>query len=151
LSDEVIFHSAKYQILFGVKAKPELQARFKIVKNSDLSLNNNDVKSRIIQHIETYFALDNWDFGDVFYFSELSAYVMKQMAPDIVAFVIVPIDNSKGFGSFYEVRSEVDEIFINGATVDDIEIIDAITASRLSSVDTIVRSTSRSNTGIQSS
>ena len=151
LSDEVIFHSAKYQILFGVKAKPELQARFKVVKNADLSLNNNDVKSRIIQHIETYFALDNWDFGDVFYFSELSAYVMKQMAPDIVAFVIVPVDSSKGFGSFYEVRSEVDEIFINGATVDDIEIIDAITASRLSSVDTIVRSTSRSNTGIQSS
>ena len=81
-----------------------------------------------------FFALDNWDFGEKFYFSELSTYVMKQMAPDVVTFVIVPEQVNQSFGSFYEIKSELDEIFISGATVNDIEIIDAVTASKLNSV-----------------
>ena len=36
------------------------------------------------------FSLENWDFGETFYFSELSAYVMNQLAPDLTTFVIVP-------------------------------------------------------------
>ena len=56
---------------------------------------------------------------------------MQRMAPDIVTFLIVPEDASQTFGSLYEIKSEVDEIFISGATVDNIEIIDAVTANRL--------------------
>ena len=41
---------------------------------------------------------------------------------------------TQAFGSLYEIRAENDEIFISDATVDDLEIIDAITASDFPSV-----------------
>jgi len=151
LSDEIIYHPVKYKVLFGNKASLDLQAKFKIVKNPDLVLNDNDIKSRVISAVNQFFALENWDFGEKFYFSELSSYVMQQLAPDVVTFVIVPEQASQTFGSLYEIKSEVDEIFISGATVDDIEIIDAITASRLSADGNIVTTSTSTNTGITSS
>jgi hypothetical protein len=108
------------------------------------------VKVRVIQAVNEYFDLENWDFGDTFYFSELSTYVMTQLAPDIVTFVIVPDQASQSFGSLFEIKSESDEIFISGATVDDVEIIDAITASKLKSSGSIVTSTPNINVGISS-
>jgi hypothetical protein len=121
-----------------------------VVKNSSEVVNDDDVKVRVIEAINEYFALENWDFGDIFYFSELSAYVMNQLAPDIVTFVIVPDQATQTFGSLFEIKSESDEIFISGATVDDVEIIDAVTASRLKASGTVVSSTSTSNVGITS-
>jgi hypothetical protein len=150
ISDEVIYHPVKYKILFGDKADTKFQATFKVVKNANEVVNNDDIKVRVIQAINQYFALENWDFGDVFYFSELSAYVMNQLAPDIVIFVIVPAQSTQAFGSLFEIKSESDEIFISGATVNDVEIIDAVTASRLKASGTVVTSTSTLNVGITS-
>ena len=87
-----------------------MQAQFKLVKNPDKVLNDNDVKSRVISAINEFFSLENWDFGETFYFSELSAYVMNQLAPDLTTFVIVPQDDTQTFGSLYEIKSESDEI-----------------------------------------
>jgi hypothetical protein len=151
ISDEVIYHPVKYKVLFGSKANEDLRATFKIVKNPDLVVNDNDVKTRVIEAISQYFALENWDFGETFYFSELSAYVMNQLAPDIVSFVIVPVQQSQSFGSLYEIRSESDEIVINGATVDDVEIIDAITATRLQASGKVITSSAETIVGVVSS
>lgn len=150
VSDEVIYHPVKYKVLFGQKADDSLRARFKIVKNPDLVINDNELKSKVIGAINRYFALDNWDFGDTFYFSELAAYVMLELTPDLATFVIVPTEENQSFGSLYELKSESDEIFISGATVDDIDIIDELTASRLKAEGAVVRQTTTSNTGITS-
>jgi hypothetical protein len=131
ISDEIIYHPAKYKVLFGSNASRDVQATFKIVKNAEVVISDNDVKSRVISAINEFFALDNWDFGDNFYFSELTTYVMNKLAPNIVTFILVPRDGDLSFGSLFEVRSEKDQIFISGATVDDIEIITAVTASKL--------------------
>ena len=131
LSDEIIYHPVKYKVLFGSKADTDLQGTFKVVKNPDLVLNDNDIKSRIIAAINEYFALENWDFGDKFFFSEMANYVMTELAPDVVTFLLVPNQADQIFGSLFEIKSESDEIFISGATVDNIEIIDAVTANRL--------------------
>ena len=48
------------------------------------------IKTRIISAINEFFALDNWDFGDSFYFTELAAYVHNQLAPDLLTLLIVP-------------------------------------------------------------
>ena len=53
--------------------------------------------------------------------------------------------------SMYEIKSENDEIFISSATVEDVEIIDAITASRLKAAGNVVTSDEVLNTGVQSS
>ena len=150
LTDEVIYHPAKYRILFGDKAELNLQATFKIVKNPDIVVDNNQIKTNIVSAINQYFALENWDFGETFYFSELSSFIMQQLAPNIVTLVIVPKQENQGFGSLFEIKSETDEIFVSGATVDNIEIIDAVTASRLKSSGVIVTGIQSTNAGIQS-
>jgi hypothetical protein len=114
-------------------------------------LNDNDIKSRVINAINQFFALENWDFGETFYFTELATYVTNQTAPDIVTFVIVPEQESQVFGSLFEIKSEMDEIFISGATVDNLEIIDAVTASKLGATGNVVSSATTNNTGITSS
>jgi hypothetical protein len=133
ISDEIIYHPVKYKVLFGSKASPNVQATFKVVKNSEVVISDNDIKTRTLVAISEFFALENWDFGDNFYFSELSAYVMNKLSPNIVNFVIVPKNSGLSFGSLYEIRSEKDQIFINSATMDDIEIISTITASQIKS------------------
>ena len=150
LSDEIIYHPVKYKVLFGDKAEEDLQARFKIVKNPDLVLNDNELKSNVIGAVNRFFALENWDFGDKFYFSELASYVMNELSPDLVTFVIVPVQEDQSFGSLYEIKSESDEIFISGATVSDIDIIDGITASRLKASGAVVTSVTSTNTGVTS-
>ena len=115
-------------------------------------VNNNDIKSRVIEAINTYFSLENWEFGESFYFSELSTYIMNQMAPDIVSIVIVPNEQSQSFGSLYEIKSESNEIFISSATVENVEIIDAITAGRLRATGNVVTASQETiNTGVTSS
>lgn len=150
LSDEIIYHPVKYKVLFGNKAEERLQAQFKIVKNPDLVINDNDLKSRTISAINRFFALENWDFGDRFFFSELAGYVISELTPDLVTFVITPVQGNQSFGSLYEIKSESDEIFISGATVADIEIIDEITAARLNASGNVVTENSVPNAGIQS-
>ena len=151
LSDEIIYHPVKYKILFGAKADTDLQGMFKVVKNPDIVLNDNDIKSRIIASINEYFALENWDFGDKFFFSEMANYVMTQLAPDVVTFLLVPTQSDQIFGSLFEIKSESDQIFISGATVDNVEIIDAVTANRLKATGgDVVTSSVTISSGIQS-
>ena len=152
VSDELIYHPVKYKNIFGNKADDTLQAKFKVVKNKDLVLNDNDIKARVISAINRFFALENWDFGETFYFSELSAFVMNELAPDINTFVIVPVQANKAFGTMYEIKCESDEIFISSATVDDVELIDAITASQLQvNAGLISTATATSNQNVTSS
>ena len=150
-SDEIIYHPVKYKVLFGSKAEEKLQAVFKVVKNPEQVVNDNDIKSRIVAAMNQFFALDNWTFGESFNFTELATYVMNSVAPDITNFIIVPVQADQTFGSMYEIKSEENEIFISDATVDNIEIIDSITASRINAGDgAFVSSTGTVNTGIQS-
>lgn len=130
ISDEVVFHPAKYKVLFGNKAAPQLQATFKAVKNPNRIISTTDIQTRILTAIEDFFNIDNWDFGQTFNFSELSTYVMNVMTPDITNFVIVPKMDS-GFGSLYQISSQGEEIFVSGTTINDIQVIDSLTASEL--------------------
>ena len=131
ISDEIIYHPAKYKILFGDKAAPDLQVKFKIVKNSSMVINDNELKSDIIESINKFFDIENWDFGETFYFQELSAYIMNQLSPKLVTILIVPRQTTQAFGSLFEIKSEPDEIFASAAKVSDIETIDQLTATNL--------------------
>ena len=140
ISDEIIFQPVKYKVLFGDLADINLQATFKAVKNSSRTTSNNEIKTNILLAIEDFFSLENWDFGQSFYFSELATYVMNRLTPDITNFVIVPRSND--FGSLYEVACLRNELFINGTTANDIEVITAITSSQLKTGPITTNSTS---------
>ena len=122
ISDEMILNPGIYKPLFGAKAAVTLQANFLIVKNTNTTMSDNELKSRIITNINQYFALENWDFGDVFYFSELSAYIHGKLPGLLNSIVLAPIDNNSVFGSLYEIRCQPNEIFISAATVDNIKV-----------------------------
>ena len=76
---------------------------------------------------------------------------MQKLSPNLVTFVIVPNQATSTFGSLFEIKSEADEIFISGATVADIELIDSVTATRLRSSGSIVTDATTVNTGLTSS
>jgi len=140
ISDQIIYRPAKYKVLFGSKATRNLQATFKAVRNSTRPTTDNDLKARILLVIDQFFALENWEFGQTFNFSELSTYVMNIMSPDITNFIIVPRANVP-FGSLYEITCQSDEILVNGASIDDIEIIDSITSTQINATTALTNST----------
>jgi hypothetical protein len=146
LSDQIIYHPVKYKILFGSNAEEQLQATFKVVKNPKTNVSDAVIKTRVIAAINEFFALDNWDFGDSFYFTELAAYIHNELAPDLLTAVIVPNQSGQGFGSLFQINSAADEIFISGATVDDVSIITALGANQLAASGTVVTSTSTATT-----
>jgi hypothetical protein len=146
ISDEIIYHPVKYKVLFGAKAEPHLQAQFKVIINSNLVLSDNDVKTQILTAMNSFFALNNWDFGDTFYFTEMAAYITQQLSPIIVNFVIVPTATTLAFGGLFEISAGPDEIFISGATINNIDIVSAITPSILNSTGTITNVSSAVST-----
>jgi hypothetical protein len=131
ISDEIIYHPVNYKVLFGSTADEKLQAVFKVVKNASKTVNDNDLKVRIITAINDFFDINNWDFGDRFYLSELITYILNSTAPDISNLVIIPRQTGQSFGSLFEIQSSPDEILISGATVDDVEVVSAITATEV--------------------
>ena len=153
ISDEIIYHPVKYKVLFGPKSSSIYQAKIKVVKNTGVTVNDNILKSQIVDLMDIYFSLENWDFGDTFYFQEMATYIMKELSPVIVSMVIVPVDQSLNFGGLFEIPSENNEVLISGATVDDIDIITSNTESQLRAQGNIAVSTqstpttSSNNTG----
>ena len=90
-----------------------------------------EIKNLVIQNLNNYFSIDNWDFGDTFYFSELAAYLHAEMGGIISSVVLVPLNPQKSFGDLYEIRSAPNQIFVNAANVNNIEVITALTSTNL--------------------
>ena len=141
ISDEIIYHPVKYKILFGSTADPKLQGQFKVVKNPNKTINDNDLKVRIITAINTFFNVAYWDFGDRFYLTELTTYVLNTVSPDISNIVLVPRQSDQVFGSLFEIQSKHDEILISGATVDNIDIVTSISATEVRAASTAITTT----------
>ena len=82
-------------------------------------------------NMSAYFDLQNWDFGQTFYFSELAAYIHQNIGDVVSSVVLVPLNPQKSFGDLYEIRCAPNQIFVNGATVNDVEVITALTSTNL--------------------
>lgn len=134
ISDTLIFNPVKFKPIFGAKSEVSLQATFKVVKNPSIVISDNDIKTAVIAAINSYFDLANWDFGETFYFSELSAYLHSILAPNIASIIIVPTNTSEVFGKLLQINAEYNEIIISAATVDNVQVISAITAAQLNQI-----------------
>jgi hypothetical protein len=131
ISDSIIYNPAVFKPLFGNKANAALRATFKVIKNPNVTISDNEVKSQVVAAINTYFDINNWDFGETFYFSELSAYLHTALVPNVSSIVIVPSNAGSQFGTLYQIDADPDEILVSAATVDNVQIISAITAAQL--------------------
>ena len=131
LSDNIILNSVIFKPLFGAKAAPELRAVIKVIRASNSTASISEIKSSVIAVMNDYFSIDKWNFGDTFYFSELAAFLHRELGTIISSVVLVPLNPQKSFGDLYEIRSTPNEIFVNGATIDNIDVIDALTSTNL--------------------
>jgi hypothetical protein len=134
ISDEIVYHPVNYLLLFGAAADPNLQATFEVMINPSSAVSSANVIARVLTAINQFFALENWDFGDTFFFTELSTYVMTQLAPDITSFVIVPSQTGQYFGSLFEIQCPSDSIFLSCATTDNINVVTGLTSTNLKTV-----------------
>ena len=131
LSDNIILNSVVFKPLFGPKAAKTLQATIKVIRAQNSTASTSEIQSSVLAAMNEYFSIDKWSFGDTFYFSELAAYLHRYLGTIISSVVLVPLDTQKYFGDMYEVRAEPSEIFVNGATIDNIVVIDALTSTNL--------------------
>ena len=131
ISDNMIINSVDFKPLFGIKAAPELRATIKVIRASGSTASVSEIKSLVVSFINSYFAIENWNFGDTFYFSELSGYLHQNIGDVVSSVVLVPISPQKSFGDLYEIRSAPNQIFVNAATVADIQVIEALTSTNL--------------------
>jgi hypothetical protein len=133
VSDNLVFNSVTFKPLFGAKSPSQLRGTIKVIKAPNTVASDSEIKSQVIANINNYFTIDKWDFGDSFFFSELSAYLHERMGSIVSSVVLVPLNPTKTFGDLYEIRSAPNEIFVSAATVNDVEVISALTQSNIRS------------------
>jgi hypothetical protein len=121
-------------LLFGPLADPSLQATFNVIVNPASAVSNADVQARILTAINNFFALDNWEFGSTFYFSELSTYIIKELTPDVLNLAIVPVQANQYFGSLFEIHCPSNQIFLSCATTNNIVVVSGFTSTNLKTV-----------------
>ena len=131
LSDSVILNSVVFLPLFGPKAPAQLRATVKVIRASNTNASDSEIRSAVLSAMNAYFNINNWNFGDTFYFSELSAYLHAEVGDLISSAVLVPNDPTMSFGDLYEIKSAPYEIFANGATANDVLVIAALTPAQL--------------------
>ena len=127
ISDTVVLHPGKLRLLFGGLAEPQLRAKFKVIRAQGGTLTNERIKEEILNVINTFFDIDNWDFGDTFYATKLIALVHQRLPADVASVVLVPVYSTNSFGSLFTVEAGFDEILQSAAEVSDIEVVEALT------------------------
>jgi len=131
ISDTVILQTGNIKILFGPRAIPELQANFKVIRPTTNTLTDNEVKVKIIETMRTYFDLNYWDFGETFFFTEMSAAIHNELGPEIKSIVLVPTFNTNQFGDLFQVQSRENEIFAIDISTTNIEVIESFTPENI--------------------
>ena len=125
ISDTVIMHSGDFKIFLGDKAKPELQAKIKVIRKQNRQLTDNQLKLRIVEIVREFFSIEHWEFGETFYFTELSSKIQTELASDIHLVVLVPQYPQHSFGDLYQIFIKEDEIIQVDVGVEDVEIIES--------------------------
>lgn len=131
MTDEVIFHPVKFKPLFGTLADPEFQAQFKVVKSLKTKLTDSEIKSKVITAIDTFFTPGNFGFGEIFYFTELAAYIHTALKTELNSVVIVPLSVEGRFGTLFQIQPDRNEVVTSVAGVSDVMVINEITDSNI--------------------
>lgn len=127
VSDSMIWNSGEFKVLFGQQAEPELQAIFKVVKAPSSSVSDNEIKTRVVQAVDIYFDIRNWDFGEKFFYTELAAFIHQQLSTLISSVVIVPSNATSQFGNLFEIVASPNQLFMSTATVNNVAIVSNLT------------------------
>lgn len=125
ITDTLILHPGKIKLLFGANANDSLKCSFKVIRTANKSLTNNQIKASIVDAVNSYFDINNWEFGQTFYFTDLASYIHTKLPNDISSVVLIPSYNTHVFGDMFQVYAKEDEILQPSISVNEIEIVDS--------------------------
>lgn len=123
ISDTVVLHPGKFKLIFGPRANLNVQGRLKVIKADNSTLSDNQIKNTIVAVTRNYFDVTKWEFGETFYFDELSTAIGQALANDILSVVFVPSSPDQSFGDGYQIRCKEDEVFFCDISNDIIDIV----------------------------
>jgi hypothetical protein len=126
ISDTLVLHSANIKIIVGQYAPSELKAVITVVKSQTSNLTNNQIKTNIVALVNQFFDINLWEFGETFYFPELSTYIQTKLPLDVSAVVLVPVSQANIFGDLFQVYAGENEIIQPSISVNDIQIVDSL-------------------------
>ena len=132
LGDQIVYTPAKFVLLFGDQVEDEkLKATFRCIKTPGATITDNEVKTRVVDAINTFFDINFWEFGDSFFFTELAAYIHTQLKGELASIAIVGKDDESVFGDLFQLTANNNELFMSTATVNNVEIVTNFTGSNL--------------------
>jgi hypothetical protein len=131
IADHVAYIPVEFKYLFGSYAETENQAVFKVIKRLGVGYTDSEIKTEVSKKVNEYFAIDNWDFGATFYFSELAAYLHKELGDYISSVVIVPLEKTNDFTNLLSISCALNEVFLAVTTSNDVKIITQLAQSEL--------------------
>lgn len=130
-SDTVVLHPGKIKLMFGDKASPSLQAKFKVIRSVNSVLTDNQIKNQIVATVRNFFDIAVFEFGETFYFTELASAIHMDLSTEISSVVLVPSHANSQFGDLMQVLAREDEILYPDIDVEDIDIVEGFTATNL--------------------
>ena len=123
ISDSIVFHPVKYKVIFGKTADLRNQVTIRVTKSDTTRTSDAEIRSRVISAINAYFAIDNWDFGETFYFTDMAAWVHKSLGGVISSITLIPKQRLLTSVDMFQIPCESDEVLVSSATVGDVEIV----------------------------
>ena len=129
ISDQIIYRPVKYKLLFGDLASGELQAKFHVTKTINSTLSDTEIKQRVINLISTYFNIDNWDFGEDFYFTEMAAFIHNNMIGEISQITISSIADDSDGTSLFQINCSSDELFLPVVKTNNVVVTNTTSAN----------------------
>jgi hypothetical protein len=123
ISDSIVFHPVNYKVIFGKNADSRNRVTIRITKSDTTRTSDAEIRSRVIAAINQYFTVDNWDFGETFYFTDMAAWIHKSLGGIISSIVLVPVQSRLTSNDLFQIPCEDNEIFISSATVNDVEVV----------------------------
>ena len=131
MADHIAYIPVQFKYLFGSYAKVENQAIFKVIKRLGVGYTDSEIKTAVSTKVNEYFAINNWDFGATFYFSELAAFLHKELGDYISSIVITPKYSGNKFEDLLSISCALNEIFMAVTTSNDVKIITQLAQSEL--------------------
>lgn len=123
ISDTVILRPGRIRLLFGSKAEPQLRAQLKVIKKQSSLLTNNQIKTRVVNVVRSFFDVKLWEFGETFFFTELATAIHEDLGNEISSVVLVPTFGQNQFGDLFQIVAREDEIFQADINVEDVIIV----------------------------
>ena len=76
----------------------------------------------MVSLIESYFNINNWDFGEEFYFTEMAAYIHNNLVGQISSITIQPVSSNYETTDLFEITGDSDELFLPVLTTSNIVV-----------------------------